>query len=799
MKQLFLLSQISKKAIFVTSCFLLFPNSLLSAQAINEGNLPQQGSQNHREDYVSLGNQQQQQVTLLAQATESDEDSKSDKSKAAESKNPINYILEFNRSPVVGNRMRLRGTYSEGRLGFTRPRGWTVGKVQALIRFQHSPALYANRSNLTVLVNDTAVGSIPLNRKQSQVGQVLFNIPSRVLADYNELKIVAQQNNSQECSDPSDPNLWTEILPDSKIIFNFQRQPIPLNLSRYPYPFFDELNLETNRIAYLQPNQVSQSWLVSAARLQAGLGRLAEYRPIETNLVTDVADVKDNERLVIIGTPSEQPALAGLKLPLTVAGSQILDRDQNPIPEDKGVLIITTSKKDGSGAPVLIATGNSPKGVAKAAQFLVQPDLRKMGTGQVVIVDQIQEMSTPGSRQWPQYLPEANSFKLSDIKTQVKGEPFSDMTVRGSAAPAIDIDFRALPDDRFLRGSSMDLVYSYGPQLNPRTSAVEVLLDGVFIGGARLDSEGGENRKHLKVDLPSNLIQPNSKLQVFFRMNPREPFDKERCILPPDQQLTGTVHADTSFELKRETSVQLPDLKLLPFGFPFAAPQDLSKTAVVVPQNPSNTDILTLLAFGERLGRLSKADSVKLEVYTPDTLPEAVKKNNHLVGIGTRDRFPFPEIFKSSGFNLSQGFFRSSTQAAIQTPQDSQGMIKQILSPWSSDRVILALTAQTETGLERVKQVLNQDPWFFQLKKDTVLISSDKKDPLPYDPDAYQLAFFDNAPSTRRLEDTTFLSKISRIIQENWLLLPVGIVGVSLLLYGIVQLYLKRISVTDRK
>src|SRR4028119_283864 len=33
------------------------------------------------------------------------------------------YILEFNRSPVVGTRFSLRGIYDEDRLGFTRPRG----------------------------------------------------------------------------------------------------------------------------------------------------------------------------------------------------------------------------------------------------------------------------------------------------------------------------------------------------------------------------------------------------------------------------------------------------------------------------------------------------------------------------------------------------------------------------------------------------------------------------------------------------------------------------------------------------
>jgi hypothetical protein len=726
---------------------------------------------------------------LLAQATNN--------SKASPTKYDDEYILEFNRSPIVGNRMRLRGVYSEGRLGFTRPRGWNIGTVKAELHFQHSPALYANRSNLTVLVNDTAVGSIPLNRKKSQVGRVLLNIPPKLLQEYNELKIVAQQNNTSGCSDPGDPTLWTEILPDSKLIFNYARKPIPLNFSNYPYPFFDNLNLETNRIVYLKPQTTSKSWLEGAARLQASLGRQAEFRPIETDLISDLGDVSTNERLVIIGTPSEQPALADLDLPRNIAGSQILDSNQNPISEDTGVLILTTTKKD--QIPVLIATGNGAKGVAKATRFLAQPSSRKMGTGQVVLINKLEETTTPGEREWPRYLPESNDFQLSDIKTQFNGDAFRDISVRGSAAPPIEIDFRALPDDRFVRGSSMNLVYSYGPQMNPRTSAIEVLLDGVFIGGARLDSDQGAIRKNLKVDLPAKLVKPDSKIEVFFRMNPKEPFDKANCISPPDQQLTGTVHSDTSFDLKRENSVQLPDLKLMQYGFPFASPQDLSKTTVVLSQEPSNTDVLTMLALSERLGRLSRADSVQLDVYTSDTLPPEVRKSEHLVGIGTRENFPFPEVFKSPGFNLSQSFLRGSAQKTVQTPQDKQGMIKQILSPWNSDRVVLALTAQTDTGLERVGQVLSKDPWFFQLKKDTVLISSDKTNPVAYDPDSYQLAFFDNAPSSRRIENTNPLSKMSRMLQENWLLVPAGIVGLSLILYGIVQLYLKRFSTADRK
>ncbi|MBW4510002.1 MAG: cellulose biosynthesis cyclic di-GMP-binding regulatory protein BcsB [Scytonematopsis contorta HA4267-MV1] len=805
MKHLFILSKFSKKAIFVTFCFLLLPSSMLSAKATWQDKQPQQN------------NLSESKVTLLAQANNIPEADSTDTGKTrikqaasddldvANSKNQQQFKLEFNRSPIVGNRLRLRGRYSESRLGFTRPRGWNVGKAQVNLRFQHSPALYANRSSLTVLVNDTSIGSIPLNKKQSQVGTTSLAINPKLLQDYNEIKVVAQQNDSEGCSDPNSPNLWTEILPDSAVVFNYQRQEIPLSFSRYPYPIFDNLGLETNEVVYLQPTQATQTWLTSAARFQASLGRMADFRPMETRAVADLADVKPSEKVVIIGTPAEQPAIAAFKkeLPLTLNGNQILDSNQRPVPEDTGVLILSKTKPQ-SGAPVLIITGNSPRGVANASRYLTQLGSRKLGTGQVVLVPKVNEVSTPPSRQWSRYLPEVNNFALSDIKTQADGKPFNDVTVRGGGAPAIEIDFRALPDDRFLRGSSMNLVYSYGPQINPRTSAVEVLIDDTFIGGARLDSEAGENRKNLKVDLPANLIKPDSKLKVYFRMNAREPFDKQNCVTPPDQQLSGTLHADTSFDLKRETSVQLPDLDKLRFGFPFAAPQDLSKTSIVLSQNPSSTDIVTMLEFSERLGRLSQrntndGDSVKLNVYTPESLPQASRDGDNLVVIGTREKLPFAnEVFKAAGLNLGGAFLRANADTAVQTPQDGQGMIKQILSPWNGERVVLALTAQTENGLDKVRQVLNADPWFFQLKEDTVLISSDKKDPKGYDPDAFQLAFFQSSPRSNRVENTTPLSKASRMIQDNWLLLPAGIVGVSLLLYGIVQLYLKR-AATDRR
>jgi cellulose synthase operon protein B len=698
------------------------------------------------------------------------------------------YILEFNRSPVVGNRFRLEGTYAEARLGFTRPRNWKMKSAKAMIHFQHSPALVASKSNLVVRVNDVGVGSVPLNLKQAQTGEVMVNVPAKLIQDYNEITVVAQQQNSATCS-TLDKTLWTEVLPDSKLVFDYQPQAIPLDFSRYPYPFFDELGLDKTRISYLLPSQVSEPWLTTAARLQAQFGRLAEFRSIDTQLVSDLKRFQWNDRLFIIGTPEEQPLLKTLKLPFKIAGNKWIDKDKTPLPDDRGILMMTTLGQ--GGTPVLVASANSSEGVAKAVQFLLQSPTNQLGTGQFVVVNELADLSSPKPRDWPRHLPNRDTFNLSDLRT-LNNKSFKDVTVRGTAAPPVEFHFSALPDDRFLRGNSMTLDYSYSAQLDPRASTVEVLLDEVGIGSKKLSSDSGASHETYNITLPEKLIKPDSKIQVAFRLYPK---DAGTCGgVGNDQQLSGTVHGSTSFNLKRENSVQLPDLKLLTVGYPFAAPQDLSQTAIVLPTTPSNTDVMTLLKVSERLGRLSRANSIKFNVYKAGSLPEPIKKERHLVAIGTREQFPFPEIFKDKpGFSLLPFFGRQQGSDRIQALPDTGGVIKSVISPWNPKRVILALSSQIDAGLKQVQDVLGNDPWFYQLREDTVLVSTTQKDPSPDDSSAYQLQFLQQVEQ-RRVENTGVLNKISRFLQERWFLLPTGIVTLALILYGIAQLYLKRVA-----
>ncbi|MEM6353743.1 MAG: cellulose biosynthesis cyclic di-GMP-binding regulatory protein BcsB [Cyanobacteria bacterium P01_D01_bin.14] len=697
------------------------------------------------------------------------------------------YVLEFNRSPVVQDRLRFEGIYDEARLWFTRPQNWEPKSVRVLLRYRHSAALYATRSNMTVLVNGTSIGSAPLNRRQGELGEAVFDIPARLIRDYNELVIAALQNNSPTCTqDPYDPSLWSEVLPDSKVVFDFQPQPVTLNFQQYPFPIVDVLSLEPNRITYLKPEDITDRWLTAASRLHSSFGRALEYRPLETRLVDTLEAVKADEALVVIGTSEEQPGLANLDLPLSLNRGAFSDVSGNVLPQDAGVLMMTTTLDD--QVPVLVITGNTMEGVAKAAQFLVQNQDEAIATGRAIVVTELTDIPSPAPRNWPDYLPTSDTFRLEDLLTSGQ-QTVEDVTVWGSQSPALEVDFHSLPDDQVLPGSTMNLVYSYGPQINPLTSQVEVTLDGVAIGGERLRSEDGGDRESIKLDLPANTIQPYSKMRINFRLDPRE---RRSCSRVTDQQLWGTIHADTQFEIKREAAAWLPDLKLLQYGFPFTAPQDLSQTAIALSDQPTDNDLLLLLEASERLGRLSKADSIKLSVYQGRALTMDIKQTNNVIAIGAYDQFPLPEVFKEEGFQLGNASSRNYAQTSIQTLNDQEGVMKQVRSPWNGEKVVLALSAQTTDGIDRVRDLLDRDALFYQVEGDTVLISQTTPNPPAYDPDNYSIRSLKQARQQKTTLETG-AAPVLRNMRQHWLFLSAGVIAAALVFYSIAQHLLKEL------
>jgi hypothetical protein len=395
---------------------------------------------------------------------------------------------------------------------------------------------------------------------------------------------------------------------------------------------------------------------------------------------------------------------------------------------------------------------------------------------------------------WPGFFPEGSQrLLLSDLEVS-PNQFFQDVTVNGlPVPPPVEIPFRPLPNKQLLSGSSFTLRYSYGPGIDPKRSSVSILLDGQGIGGERLKSaEGGTDSVTVKI--PPDLVTPSSTLSVQFYTFPDAPIN---CGALPDQPTWGKVHGNSSLQLNQASMVQLPDLKRLQTGFPLTAPQDLSQMALVLPNTPSDEEIGVMLAVSDRVGQLSRGPSVKLGAYTADQLSSEARQRN-LVGIGLRDNFPLPEIFQeTAGFSLLGQFGRRQNQTQIQTLSDQAGVVQSRVSPWNPQGVLLGLTAQTSAGLGEVQQVFRQDALFARLAGDTVLIQRTTTEPSVYDPDDYRITTLTQHPQ-KTIDRRGPAARIVAFLQTNWFLLPGGIVGIALLLYGLSQLYLNRLSRPER-
>lgn len=733
--------------------------------------------------------QQQAAPQSQPEPAEKGETAESPTSSEAKTVPPSQYVLQFNRAPVVGNALQMEGVLSEARVGFTRPRHWDVKSAKVQIRFRHSPALFAERSSLTVQFNDYHLGSIPLNRSADEIGNVLFDVPVNLIQDYNAIVMQVQQHTSPDCTDPTDPALWTEILPDSRVIIDYQPQAIALDLANYPYPFLDELGLDADQLTYLRPKNPDDVWMTATARYQTSAARLTNFRSVQTRLAQDLTDVDATEGLIVIGTPENQPLLSKLALPFDIQNNKLLDGGGNALPNDVGVIMLTTTQNGGS--PVLVMTGNDGEGVLKAVQALAQPADRQLLTGPAALINEVATIESPNMREWQSFLPvDKRRFRLADLQSD-DGQPFQDVTVNGiPVPPPIRIPFKSLPDEQIIDGSTFTLHYSYGPNVDPSRSSVSVRLDGQGLGGERLRNANG-GTDSITVDIPSELVTPNSNLEVQFFTYPKTSLS---CGNIPDQPMWGTVHGDSSFKLNRAQIVQLPNLKLLQSGFPITAPQDLAQMAFVLPNNPSDADLLTMLAASSRFGRLSQAESVKLGAYSEASLPSDVRNNHNLVAVGTRDRFPLPELFEqNSGFTMGEQFLRRQNQTLVQTLSDESGVIEAQVSPWNSERILLGLTGQSETGLAGVQAVFDRDSLFSSLAGDTLLIQRQTNSPNLSAAEPFQVETL-SQNQTATIDRRSPVGRFVALLRANWFLIPGGIVLIALVFYGLSQLYLNRLS-----
>jgi hypothetical protein len=591
----------------------------------------------------------------------------------------------------------LRGVLASAGVRFPWPQNWVaMPGSAALLKFTYSSAIVPERSNLTVRLNGTVIASVPY-RKDRTSGTLDVPIPPEALRPLNHLEFVAMQHMQADCENPFDEALWTTISKQSEIRLRYWVADREVSLADYPLPIVDEQALSPARIAVLRPVDVDDAALTTLARVLAGLGRAAQWRPVQLG-ATESPDGEAESSLVAVGTAAQLRALAGAKgisLPVPVQATggtwRFVDGSGKPVPEGVGVVQLVPRPGE-PGRAILVVGGNDAEGVRKATVALVEDHHAGALSGNARLVS---EARRGGSSPADVAL---GTFPRGQATQTLAQLGVEETTVRRGAAHDVTFEFRVIPDERpSAKKHRARIIYSYGAALNTKISSVEVILNKVSLGSARLAAEGGERRVDLAVGIPPRLVLRRNLLIVRFHLMPRM---ADPCDIVSQDYLWATLHPDSEITIERDRWVELPDLSLLQFGFfPYADPPDLSQTALVLPKAAGAEAFRSFAALALALGRDTRSRRIDLRATENGADPGLAGK--HLI-VAEDPRTPstvpaLEGLRRLRSLGPSGPLRRAGAAAVLSTLNESGfGVVEQLMRPEGGSSVLFLSGARDE-------------------------------------------------------------------------------------------------------
>ncbi len=597
-------------------------------------------------------------------------------------------------------------------LFFTRPTNVSVSGASAVkLKLQHSAALLPKRSFLSVLLNNRIIETIRLTGDNVKTTAYSIPLNPKWLKPENKITFLVDQHYTDNCEDPFSAELWTTVLPETAVELVYNPKPLNPELANFPFPFMDRFGLKPPKVDfYLGKSQtaLSQESLEAVGVLSTRLGQYFQWRPLTVGLFNSS---ESSNHLMVVGTAIENPQVLSLvakQQPKLVAGGQWVNpQTGKALVKDEGVVVLLPHPK----APekgMLVVSGNTPAGVAKAAHFLTQEPNRQLMSGPYAIVNDYVTGNQPTFRQWQGFIQQPDQISLEQLG-------FESQTSRGFASTPVFYNVKLMPDI-FLKGKravKLKTVFSYSSQLDASQSKLEIRWNGRTLDSVPLQKLEGENLAFVEVEIPTEEVFTYNDLEYKFQLYPEK---LDLCKFVTDAHIWGTVHNNTTLDVDGEFKTPLPDLGLLnDGGFPLTVQSDLSQLAFVLPDSPHQAALNAFLQITNRLGRLTNAGGdVNFSVYKASTLSDEVRNHSNLVVIGgLANNKLFPAFNDSKLKLLTQPTKERELSHVDYSP--NLGLMEMIQSPWNKNRVAVFVTGESPQALNNNARLFASSQWFSKL------------------------------------------------------------------------------------
>ncbi len=626
--------------------------------------------------------------------------------------------LRFADEIAVQGDVSLTGIWSSRYLTFDIPDTWELEKPPELyLDVMRSAQLIPEISSITVWVDDQPVNTFLLDEEPGIIWQERMDLPLVGIQTGHTIQFNAYHRTWMPCELADHPGMWSRLMASSFIRVQYREVAPERSLTRWPYPFIDEANPHPAKVVLAVSPTPDDHELLALGFLASTLGQRADDRKLDIVVHQGSLATAPEGHIIALYT-ADDPGPLGQEL------STLMWNDAEPEVSAVGQRVGTggiagvgalalVPRPDAPLQTVLVVSGKDGEGLVDLARMLSSLQGEDLPSGPAELITEVKDVEPMEPRRWSGTMPPEARFDLMDLG-------YSDLTAVGFRGGSVFIPMNRVPDDvPIVDMAKLELVYSHSGQISPANSRLDVLLDGVAIGGMALDQLDGVTRERLELDLPVHDLGAATTLEVRFQLVGREqPF----CLGESHDQLWGTVHADTKLQVPRKVMDRIHDLSMLRHGgYPYGIVPDLSETLFVLPEPPTEGDVQLFAWLAAELGRVARGNRFAFQVHTGSPLPETLQGLD-IVVIDTTEGAPLVrslELYEDMWF-LHQGDDDVSVTLASQgavafTPDPQVAFVEQMPLPWRPYRTALVIYAPDIELFQRVGPCPGRAPLFDQL------------------------------------------------------------------------------------
>lgn len=174
----------------------------------------------------------------------------------------------------------LSGGQRQGGVSFTLPADQVVIHSQLSLAVRVSPEMASRNATLQLMLNGQPLGTLPLGADGEDVSHYQLDIPPALMVSSNNLSVKINDGDTLQCQRDIHDTSRVTVLPTSHFSWESQQLNISDDLSHFPRPFFDSMQMTPADIAVAYGAKPSADVFSAAALISSGWvsGGLSRHR-----------------------------------------------------------------------------------------------------------------------------------------------------------------------------------------------------------------------------------------------------------------------------------------------------------------------------------------------------------------------------------------------------------------------------------------------------------------------------------------------------------------------------------------